>query len=81
MSRTSTSAATQPKTAQPAAKSAAPAAGMPTSGMQTSIPQEKIAKRAYEKWLKGGCMHGCDQQHWLEAEAELRAEMAKSGKK
>jgi len=34
--------------------------------------------RAYEKWLKSGCSHSCDQQHWLEAEAEIKAEMARS---
>lgn len=43
---------------------------------QPAIPIERIAKLAYEKWLKGGCKHGCDQQAWLEAEAELmKAEM------
>lgn len=35
------------------------------------IPKDRIAKLAYEKWMKGGCKHGCDQQAWLEAEAEL----------
>lgn len=38
------------------------------------IPQDKIAMRAYEKWLKRGCKHGCDRQDWLEAEGELRDE-------
>lgn len=69
---TTSSTGTQSKTTPPAPMAAAPAT-------QTGIPQEKIAKRAYEKWLKGGCKHGCDQQHWYEAEAELRAEMTKSG--
>jgi hypothetical protein len=46
----------------------------------TSIPQEKIAKRAYEKWLKRGCSHGCDMQDWMEAEAELKSEMGFPGK-
>lgn len=51
-----------------------------TKSMMPAIPQERIAKLAYEKWLKGGCKHGCDQQHWLEAEAELmKAEMTRSG--
>ena len=49
----------------PAAKPAPP---------QSKIPYEKIAMRAYEKWVKRGCKHGCDQQDWLEAEAELRKE-------
>ena len=38
------------------------------------VPQEKIAMRAYEKWVKRGCMHGRDMQDWLEAENELRVE-------
>jgi hypothetical protein len=42
------------------------------------VPRDKIAMRAYEKWLKSGCRHGCDQQHWLEAESELKAEMARA---
>jgi hypothetical protein len=41
------------------------------------IPQEKIAKRAYEKWCQRGCPHGTDKQDWMEAEAELRAEYLK----
>ena len=43
------------------------------------VPQDKIAQRAYEKWCKRGCQHGSDKQDWLEAEAELRAEMMRSG--
>jgi hypothetical protein len=42
------------------------------------ISQEKIAMRAYEKWLKRGQLHGSDIQDWLEAEAELRAESKKT---
>ena len=38
------------------------------------IPHERIAMRAYEKWLKRGCPPGCDRQDWLEAENELREE-------
>jgi hypothetical protein len=45
------------------------------------VPREKVAMRAYEKWLKSGCQHGCDRQHWLEAEAELKAEMSRQGKR
>jgi hypothetical protein len=40
---------------------------------QSSVPPDKIAMLAYQKWLKAGCKHGCDQQHWYEAEAELKA--------
>jgi hypothetical protein len=42
------------------------------------VPHEKIAMRAYEKWCKRGCVHGNDQQDWVEAEAELRAELSRS---
>ncbi len=45
-----------------------------------SIPQEKIAQRAYEKWMKRGCTHGCDMQDWKEAEAELQAEAGHSSR-
>jgi hypothetical protein len=43
------------------------------------IPQEKIAMRAYEKWLQRGRPQGTDKQDWTEAEAELRAEMVRAG--
>jgi len=36
---------------------------------------EQIAERAHELWLKNGGKHGEDQQHWLEAEAQLEQEM------
>jgi hypothetical protein len=48
-----------------------------TQGNQ--IPHDKIATRAYEKWCKRGQPQGSQQQDWLEAEAELRAEMARGG--
>jgi hypothetical protein len=53
----------------------------PTSqqASQVKVPREKIAMRAYEKWLKRGQQHGSDVQDWVEAENELRAELAKSG--
>ena len=38
------------------------------------VPHEKIAMRAYEKWVKRGFSHGSDVRDWLEAEAELRVE-------
>ena len=41
--------------------------------------RERVAKRAYEKWLKGGCKIGCDKQNWLEAEAEILAELNRTG--
>jgi hypothetical protein len=55
---------------------ATPHLGQPgTSTAQ--IPQDKIAQRAYEKWLKRGRTHGHDLQDWMEAEAELRSELGR----
>jgi hypothetical protein len=42
------------------------------------IPREKIAMRAYEKWIKKGRPDGTDVQDWVEAEAELKAEHART---
>jgi hypothetical protein len=50
----------------------------PTSAHSSSIPHEKIALRAYEKWVKRGRPAGTDLQDWIEAEAELKAEMGRS---
>lgn len=54
-----------------------PPMAQPVSPM-TKIPHEKIAMRAYEKWLKRGCKHGNHVQDWMEAEAELRTEYSRS---
>jgi Protein of unknown function (DUF2934) len=53
-------------------------ANTPTSA-PVKVPHEKIAMRAYEKWCKRGRPQGTDKQDWIEAEAELRAEMMRSG--
>jgi DUF2934 family protein len=68
---------TTPPVAKPASHGTTP----PQQAAGPAIPREKIAMRAYEKWLNSGCQHGCDRQHWLEAEAELRAEMARQTKR
>lgn len=67
---------TAPKTAQPAV-AVQPQACSTTQGCV--VPQDKIAMLAYQKWVKGGCKHGEDKKHWLEAEKELQAEMVKTG--
>ena len=36
---------------------------------------EAIVRRAHEKWVKRGCPAGMDLQTWLEAEAEVDADM------
>ena len=73
MSRSTTTSAAAPQTTK-----AAPMA-QPMQG-QASVPTDKVAMLAYQKWLKAGCKHGCDKQHWFEAESELKAEMARSRK-
>jgi hypothetical protein len=40
----------------------------------SELGHEEIAKRAYEKFLARGCMHGYDVQDWLDAEEEVSAE-------
>ena len=32
---------------------------------------ERIRRRAYELWEQGGCQHGMDTEHWLQAEKEI----------
>jgi hypothetical protein len=54
-----------------------PPGTQPMSPTPFKIPHEKIAQRAYEKWVKRGRPHGQDRQDWLEAEAELRVEYAR----
>lgn len=61
-------------------RAVAPATAQPNSPSQASqfkIPQDKIAMRAYEKWLKRGRPVGSPEIDWYAAEAELRAEMTK----
>src|SRR5438309_1679037 len=50
----------------------------PSSSSTSKVPHEKIAMRAYEKWCKRGRPQGTDRQDWVEAEAELRAELGRS---
>ena len=54
---------------------ATPPSAQPISTMQ--VPREKIAMRAYEKWVKRGKPNGTDLQDWVEAETELRAEISR----
>lgn len=73
------------KSDSPVATAPAPPAGAPPlpscPGAVTStveIPHEKISARAYEIWVRKGRPHGKDFENWIEAEAELRAELAAS---
>jgi hypothetical protein len=42
-----------------------------------TIRYEDIAKRAFEIWKRDGEIEGREQEHWLQAEAELRKEQLK----
>jgi hypothetical protein len=42
------------------------------------VPHDKIAQRAYEKWVKRGKPQGTAEQDWTEAEKELKAEYARA---
>lgn len=43
----------------------------------TKVPHDKVAMRAYEKWVKKGRPQGTSVQDWLEAEDELKIELTK----
>lgn len=50
-------------------------ASQATTG-SVKITREQIAQRAHELWAKSGRKHGHDEQNWLEAERQLKAELA-----
>ena len=54
--------------------STAPAALAPKA--QRPIPDELIARRAYELWLRRGCRRDTELADWYHAEAELKAARA-----
>lgn len=54
----------------------APVRGPGAARPPDRLPFEKVAARAAEIWHRKGRPHGQDEQNWLEAEAELRAELA-----
>jgi hypothetical protein len=39
------------------------------------VSEEAIAKRAYERFLSRGCVHGLDKEDWAVASRELVAEV------
>lgn len=45
-----------------------------------TITYEQICKRAYQIWEREDKPEGKDQEHWVKAEEELRAEGMKSQK-
>jgi len=55
-----------------AVRTTTPKAG---TGKTAKITHEQIALRAREIWMKRGCRLGQDEQNWLEAERQLKAEL------
>ena len=53
------------------------ATATPATQHGPQVPHDKIAMRAYEKWCQRGRPCGTEKQDWLEAEAELRSEIAR----
>lgn len=41
------------------------------------ISDEAIKERAYHIWVREGCPHGRDFEHWVQAQVELEAEQPK----
>ena len=76
----STSTPATGKTAQPApvAKQAQTTQATPAPSGTAKPACEHVAQRAYEKWMKRGCVHGFDVQDWAEAEQEVMAEQSRS---
>jgi hypothetical protein len=54
-----------------------PPLAQPVNTPSPTIPQEKIAQRAYEIWLKRGQPQGTEMTDWLQAENELKNEMSR----
>ena len=53
-----------------------------SSTSTVNVPRDKIAMRAYEKWVMRGKQEGTPEQaeqDWMEAEKELKAEYARTG--
>jgi hypothetical protein len=38
------------------------------------ISDEAVKERAYHIWMREGCPHGRDFEHWVQAQVELEAE-------
>jgi hypothetical protein len=66
-------------TTAPTAKPVTTGSVQQTQQQQQQLPHDRVAKRAYEKWMKRGCPQGTEFQDWVEAEAELKAEVSRGG--
>lgn len=70
----STKSATGTRTTRRAKNGHAANAGPTAGNGAAGLTHEQVAARAYELWLRSGCVPGRDEQNWREAEAQLRAE-------
>lgn len=52
---------------------------VPPSTPVSNASRSEIAKRAYMNYLNEGSLPGREEQHWLEAEAKLHAEIIQGG--
>ena len=53
-------------------KPAGGSASTPATTLAAVPEPTAVAARAYELWQQSGCAHGRDQEHWFQAERELR---------
>ena len=69
--------ATKVGTFKIAVESKSPSCGSKSNKSKTEsvLTHERIAKRAWEIWMKRGCRPGEDERNWIEAETQLRAEL------
>ena len=51
------------------------------SGIALAPSRDEVARRAYFSYLNEGSLPGRDEKHWLEAEAQLIAEMAREAQR
>ena len=51
-----------------------------THGLHKAVAAESIAKRAHEKFVARGRLHGRDREDWIAAERELNDEAAQKGR-
>lgn len=47
------------------------------AGRGPMVAHDQIARRAHEIWIIKGCTPGQEEQNWLEAERQLKAELAR----
>jgi len=72
-----TATATAPRPATTKMPQATAGSQSVASTRTTTPTYEQIAQRAREIWTKKGCLPGQDEQNWLEAERQLKAELAR----